>query len=98
MADTTGRIVSTPPRGHSCDPGWQTCTGEDGTRYGIPPASWDYPKGTVWECGCGRTWVSRGAIAPNSPGFVDWRREGRRSRWRRERRPAPVSNRAGGQL
>ena len=83
MSTETGRIVASPERKHSCDPGWSTETSADGKRYGIPPSSWDYPTGTVWECGCGRTWISRGAIAPNSPGFTHWRRERWWSRWRR---------------
>ena len=73
----TGRVIAAPPRKHDCAPGWTWKTRGDGRRYGIPPASWDYPKGTVWECSCGTTWVSKGAIVPASPGFTWWRRQSR---------------------
>lgn len=56
-------------------------------RYGIPPSSWDYPRGTVWQCGdCGRTWVSLGSPARNMPGFCDFKPESWFARWRRARR------------
>jgi hypothetical protein len=83
----TGRVVVMPAAEHRCAPGWRSKVASDGKRYSIPPSSFDCPKGTVWECGCGRAWVSRGAISPHSPGFTYWRREGRWSRWRRTSRP-----------
>ena len=73
----TGRVVDKPAPKHKCAPGWGWRTAASGKRYGVPPSSWDYPKGTVWECGCGQAWVSRGATAPNSPGFTWWRRQSR---------------------
>lgn len=80
-----GGVIARPPRKHDCAPGWTTKTGSDGRPYSIPPSSWDYPKGTVWECACGKTWVSQGAPRPNSPGFTWWRREHWWSRRRRMR-------------
>jgi hypothetical protein len=87
-----GKVVASPPSEHYCAPGWTRCQQiEDGgcfpagSYYAIPPAGWDYPKGTVWECECGRTWVSTGPPSFNSPGLVDFRPERRRERRRRER-------------
>jgi hypothetical protein len=52
-----GRIVSLPPVEHTCSPGWGQVTDPDfaavGERYGVPPTSWEFPPGTVWECDCG---------------------------------------------
>ena len=31
-----------------------------GQRIAHPPSGYDYPEGTVWQCECGRTWVSAG--------------------------------------
>jgi hypothetical protein len=87
----SGRIVATGSQRHKCAPGWST-EFSDGPPFGpglyaIPPDAGEYRKGTVWQCDdCGRTWVSTGPIAPNSPGFIDFRREKRRERKRRERR------------
>ena len=86
-----GRVIERPEREHACSPGWtdggpvKDIPGLEGRRYAIPPTSYDYPKGTVWECECGKVWVSLGAPAPQSPGFCDWRRETWRERRRRER-------------
>ncbi len=82
----TGHVVATPARKHDCEPGWTTKTGTDGRLYSVPPWASDYPKGTVWECPCGRTWVSRGAQVPGRSLFAWWRREGRLARWRRTRK------------
>lgn len=61
-----------------------------GSRAAYPPSGYDYPKGTVWQCDeCGRTWVSTGPPAPQSPGFCDFRPEHRWERRRRERRAGP---------
>jgi hypothetical protein len=57
-----------------------------GGLYGIPPASWDYPRGTVWECHCGKTWVSLGAPFVNMPGDCHFKPESQFARWRRTRR------------
>ena len=85
MTTETGRVIAAPPRKHDCAPGWTTKTDASGERYGIPPTTHDYPKGTVWECPCGKTWVSRGTTGTwaNIP---SWRREGRVARWRRTRK------------
>lgn len=87
-------VVYKPERKHHCSPGWtwRASTGEGigavpkGMRYGIPPTPWDYPKGTVWQCECGQTWVSQGSPAAGRPGWCTFRREGRFERRRRERR------------
>lgn len=93
------KIVHTPVLPHSCDPGWtwtpipdderealQLVPGGKGGRYGKPPSSYDYPKGTVWECDCGNTWISTGPLYSNWPGSCGFRREGRFARRRGERR------------
>lgn len=84
----SGRVVSVGRVKHECAPGWRTeatteaqpATPEwpavpEGFARAIPPTPWDYPKGTVWECDCGRRWVSRGSVYLNTPGEVFWRRE-----------------------
>jgi hypothetical protein len=85
----SGRVISKPPREHHCRPGWtwKPCShdrsdympcawpADEPHSYGIPPTPWDYPKGTVWECDCGKRWVSGGRLAPNAPGICTWRRE-----------------------
>lgn len=90
------KIVHAPVVPHSCSPGWtwrpipdnapeySLVPGGKGGRYGTPPSRWDYPKGTVWECDCGRTWVSRGYC--QQCWNVHFRREGRFARQRRERK------------
>jgi hypothetical protein len=79
----SGEVVSRPQRKHQCAPGWRLAPSG---LHAIPPSAYDYPKGTVWQCECGQTWVSKGAPTPSSPGFCTWRREGRWERRRRERR------------
>jgi hypothetical protein len=95
-----GHAVYRPERGHACQPGvtyrqWP----EDGdipppfvgARLVDMPQVRDYPHGTVWECECRTTWVSRGAapmsanmhIAAGSRGVL-WKRESRRARRKRE--------------
>jgi hypothetical protein len=87
----TGRVLTKAQQPHRCSPGWTERPfgpGHEmaGLSYGFPPTPWDYPKGTVWECGtCGRLWVSLGAIYWNAPGRCDWRPMGRFERWRRSR-------------
>jgi hypothetical protein len=86
----SGKVIARPENRHECAPGWRT-EFRDGPPFGpgnyaIPPDAREFRKGTVWECECGKTWVSTGPIAPNAPGFIDFRREGRWERRRRERR------------
>lgn len=94
-----GKVVSRPEERHRCSPGWtysepgEDCgppfgAPPDGRRWAYPPSGYDYPAGTVWECECGQTWVSTGPPYRNAPGFVDFRRERRGERRRRERRSA----------
>lgn len=55
----------------------------------LPMRAGACPPGTVWQCGCGRTWVSLPTV-PGSPGFARWRREhwlGKLWRVRREWNP-----------
>ena len=88
----SGQVISRPGREHSCSPGWTQGGPVEhmpGKAYAIPPSAYDYPKGTVWECECGKVWVSLGAPAPTSPGFCDWRRETWRERRRRKRAATP---------
>lgn len=85
----SGRIVAKPEPGHACAPGWATyTTGPEAEPFGAgtwasPPNEADYPKGTVWECDCGRTYVSLGSITPGDR-TPRWRKERRRERRRRE--------------
>lgn len=99
-------IVHKPATVHACSPGWTWTPSKGdgeipapfpGAHYGTPPKVHDYPKGTVWECACGITWVSRGPQpAPANwrygPGMAPplWKRESRWARRRRERRQAAV--------
>ena len=91
----TGRVIATPTPKHDCAPGWTTHYAPGNSRpfgpgwYSSPPSAYDYPKGTIWECPCGRTWVSTGPPAPNMPGVTGWRRE----RWweRHKRRGGEAS-------
>lgn len=94
-------IVYRPPTGHACAPGWTWRPWSEDSDVppphadastGTPPLLRDFPRGTVWECECGSTWVSRGS-APTpvnmsyGPGMepVEWKRESRRARRKRER-------------
>lgn len=89
-------VVHTPPPVHTCKPGWNTriSTGEGlhalppGVRIFDPPTPWKFPRGTVVECDCGKTYVSQGAIYVDAPGMCYFRREGWFERRRRERRQA----------
>jgi len=91
----TGTVVHTAERRHHCDPGVTTrkidhtalCAPPPPFDYAlVEPTPWGYPAGTVWQCECGRTWVSQGSPAVNMPGVCTFRREGRFERRRRERR------------
>lgn len=90
----SGGVIQQARTEHACRPGWRwrESGGEGfgatpkGTVYGIPPTPWEYPKGTVWACDCGRTWVSQGSPGFGMPGFCMWRRELRFERWRRQAR------------
>lgn len=96
MSKVVGAVVLR----HSCSPGWvwTSCPedsdlfsivlGGKGGKFGTPPTPWRYPKGTVWECDCGTTWVSTGPCDRYSPGSCGFRREGWFARRRRERRAA----------
>jgi len=85
-------IVHTPEREHYCRPGWTERAVDRTALYAppfdvavVPPDPWRFPRGTVIECECGRTWVSEGSPAANAPGVCTFRREGRLARWWRER-------------
>lgn len=95
ITGVSGSVVDRPAAQHSCNPGWRwEWTDEASSRsgaigghyYGIPPTSWAYPRGTVWGCDCGRTFVSVGSRYLNMPGDCGWRREGRLARWLRASR------------
>ena len=83
-------MVAKPEFTHACSPGWTTyTTGPEAQPFGAgtwanPPHASDYPKGTVWACECGRTWVSLGG----TPGdrTARFRKERRGERHRRERK------------
>lgn len=90
---TGGRVVKQVVIPHECAPGWTwkpftECSGippvvpgGTGGRFGVPPTVQQYPKGTFWECDCGRHWVSTGPDPWKlGPG---WRPETRRQRRRR---------------
>lgn len=95
-----GKVVKEPVRGHACNPGWvEGITTKDddtgvfpkGSRYSIPPSQFTHPAGTVWECDCGKTYVSKPPRDIDWPGDVTWRREHwweRRARLRRMDRDA----------
>ncbi len=95
----SGRVVKSAFIPHSCCTGW---TWKPVTpsmppsvvlyrgMYGIPPTVQEYPKDTVWECDCGRRWVSEGPRPWDlGPGWRLERRGERRRRlglrwWQRE--------------
>lgn len=100
MSDSGGRVISVPERKHVCAPGWaelppvtgHPATGDvmplpPGMRRVAPPSAYDYPAGTVWECACGKTWVSKGRTVRRNgvSNFADFRPERRLERWRRTR-------------
>jgi hypothetical protein len=86
-------VVHKPERRHVCAPGVERRKIDRESLYGppvgstelIPPDPWRYPRGTVVQCECGRTWVSEGSPAAHMPGFCTFRREGWFERRRRER-------------
>lgn len=85
MSEAGGSAIVIPARKHECMPGWTVRTSYTGSgRVLDPPSASDYPKGTVWECKCGKTWVSRGPEAYHA-NIAGWRREGWLARWRRIR-------------
>jgi hypothetical protein len=89
----SGAVIHSPKRKHVCRPGctYRVTTDEDsqflpvGVSVVIPPDPWRYPRGTVWKCDCGQTYVSKGSPAEHMPGVCKFRREGRFKRWCRER-------------
>lgn len=96
----SGQVIARPARAHECSPGWTYSEASGGppfhltpgTRIAHPPSAYDYPEGTVWQCECGRTWVSRGEVpgaGRAGPGMMEWRPERRLERRRRERRSKP---------
>ena len=84
----SGRVVSRPELGHACSPGWTTyTTGPESQPFGAgtwarPPSESGYPRGTVWQCECGLTYVSLGGVPGDRT--PRWRKERRRERRRRE--------------
>lgn len=93
----SGRVLVRGSVRHECAPGWRDewSDGDDfGSRpgwYGVPPSPREFPPGTVWQCECGRTWVSLPTI-PGSPGVCRWRRERHLGRWWREQKAARAGN------
>lgn len=90
---TSGQVVSRPSRKHQCAPGWKNyyAAEQDGLGFGpgwysSPPDASEYPKGTVWQCACGQAWVSTGPPAGRGHGVVNWHKESRWARRRRERK------------
>ena len=99
----TGRVISVPERRHQCSPGWKEIppvtshpgSGEimplpPGMRRVAPPSVYDYPRGTVWECACGKTWVSQGSplVRHGVTSVAEFRPERRLERRRRLRQGA----------
>jgi hypothetical protein len=86
----TGRVLSVPQREHHCNPGWTTAPWPESPfperLRAVPPGPREFPEGTVWQCECGRAWVSTGPVTPHSPGFIGFRRERWLERRRRMRR------------
>lgn len=77
----SGRVIHEAPEPAGCYP---LCSRPKPVQVvGREMTTVHYP-GTVWECGCGRTWVLR-----DSPDGAGWEPEGRFRRWRRLRRHAP---------
>lgn len=72
----TGRVVAAPaePK-HRCTPGVQpgeTAPEQWSIHLGKKHAR-EYPPGTVWECRCGRQYISAwGMQDPNEPEHVVW--------------------------
>jgi hypothetical protein len=74
-------IVYRPRPDHECAPPSTTIEDLGNKRH---------PAGTVWQCDCDRTWVSRGMVKPHvQTGHVsaglEWKPESRRARRKRER-------------
>jgi len=95
-----GVVVHRPAGEHECNPGVThkpIQEGSDlaslhpGALYAAVPNASDYPRGTVWKCNCGTTWVSLGLTGGGlqrgggyaAPG-LEWKRESTRTRRRRE--------------
>ena len=85
-------VVFEPQRRHVCRPGVTERRIDRSAPYApafdialVRPTPWDYPRGTVIRCECGKTWVSEGSPAAHMPGVCTFRREGRLARWWRER-------------
>lgn len=74
-------VVYRPQGPHECAP-----------PRGLETFGEDYGKGTVWRCDCGTTWVSRGITGGGhqrsggyAAGDLEWKRESKRARRKRER-------------
>lgn len=85
-------VIVRPQRSHSCAPGvtyrWSDgdpIWGLNAVRYAEIPSQYTHPAGTVWQCECGKTWVSKPPRWVNAPGDVSWRREHWWERRRRQR-------------
>lgn len=79
-------VVYRPPEKHTCEPGLSP-----DNQHGAFARATDYPEGTVWQCHCGATWVSKGEVGLIGNMYsleTAWRRERPRERRRRERRQA----------
>jgi hypothetical protein len=97
----TGRVVYCPQGPHECNPGVihkPIPEGSDlaslhpGAQFAVLPGRYDHPRGTVWKCDCGTTWVSQGLTGgglQRSGGYaaagLEWKRESKRARRKRER-------------
>lgn len=94
----SGKVIHRPPAQHHCAPGWGqrkvsppadlTATPDDPPSQTVlfPPHITDYPKGTAWQCDCGRVWVSRGErYAISEPYFTRERWWERRKRLKEAR-------------
>lgn len=92
--DPVSGVVYRPQGPHSCDlPG------------GIETIGEDYRKGVVWQCDCGTTWVSQGITGGGlqrsggyASGGLEWKRESKRARRKRERNAEFVLPAGGGQV
>ena len=92
----SGKVITTPEYGHTCSPGVTHKPTTDPmlieagfTTYADIPSQYSHPAGTVWECECGKVWVSKPPRWINAPGDVSWRREHWWERRRREHELSP---------
>jgi hypothetical protein len=91
-----GQVIHREPAKHRCLPGWTSRPATPGPPFFLPPGTMlsepprgsGYPPGTVWQCDCGKTWVSRGPVKGSGDFTPVFQPEGRFARRRRERRSA----------